>query len=36
VDVYDAATWSSVFPLSQESVARGGQPVAVPDFRKQA
>jgi predicted dehydrogenase len=33
VDVYDAATWSSVFELSCESVRRSGQPVAVPDFR---
>lgn len=33
IDVYDAVTWSSVFPLSIDSVARGGQPVAVPDFR---
>jgi predicted dehydrogenase len=34
VDVYDAVTWSSVFPLSIESVRRGGQPVAMPDFRR--
>ncbi|CAA9219418.1 MAG: GH109 [uncultured Chloroflexi bacterium] len=34
VDVYDAVTWSSVFPLSVESVAQGGQPVKVPDFRR--
>jgi len=34
VDVYDAVTWSSVFPLSAESVQRGGQPVAIPDFRR--
>lgn len=33
IDVYDAVTWSSVFPLSCESVARGGRPVAVPEFR---
>ena len=33
IDVYDAVTWSSVFPLSFESVTRGGQPIAVPDFR---
>lgn len=33
IDVYDAATWSCVFELSCESVRRGGQPVAVPDFR---
>jgi predicted dehydrogenase len=34
IDVYDAVTWSSVFPLSTESVQRGGQPVAIPDFRR--
>jgi len=31
-DVYDAAAWSAVFPLSIESVAKGGQPVEFPDF----
>jgi predicted dehydrogenase len=31
-DVYDAATWSAVVPLSMESVARNGAPVAFPDF----
>lgn len=31
-DVYDAATWSAVFPLSIVSVAAGGQPVEFPDF----
>jgi predicted dehydrogenase len=36
VDVYDAVTWSSVFPLSQESVRRGGQPIAIPEFRRRA
>lgn len=34
IDVYDAATWSSVFPLSAESVRRGGKPVELPDFRR--
>ena len=34
VDVYDAVTWSSVFPLSIQSVAEGGKPVQLPDFRK--
>ena len=33
VDVYDAVTWSSIVPLSAESIARGGVPVAIPDFR---
>ncbi len=32
--VYDAAAWSSVFPLSIESVAQGSAPVAVPDFTR--
>jgi predicted dehydrogenase len=32
ISVYDAVTWSAVVPLSIESVARGGTPVAVPDF----
>jgi hypothetical protein len=31
-DVYDAATWSAVFPLSCASVAAGSQPVEFPDF----
>ena len=30
-DVYDAATWSAIFPLSIESVAKGA-PVEFPDF----
>jgi hypothetical protein len=34
IDVYDAVTWSSVMPLSAESLARGGAPVAIPDFRR--
>ncbi|MBW7998430.1 MAG: hypothetical protein FVQ81_18025 [Candidatus Glassbacteria bacterium] len=33
-DVYDAAAWSVVSPLSEESVAGGGKPVAVPDFTR--
>jgi hypothetical protein len=32
--VYDAAAWSSVFPLSIESVAKGSQPIAFPDFTR--
>jgi len=31
-DVYDAATWSALFPLSIASVAAGSQPVDFPDF----
>jgi hypothetical protein len=33
IDVYDAVTWSVIAPLSEASVAAGGRPVAVPDFR---
>lgn len=32
IDVVDAVTWSSITPLSQESLALGSAPVAVPDF----
>ena len=32
--VYDAAAWSSIFPLSIESVAHGSAPVVVPDFTR--
>lgn len=32
MDVYDAAAWSSVGPLSVESVSRGSAPIDVPDF----
>jgi predicted dehydrogenase len=32
IDVYDAVTWSSIMPLSIESAARGGIPLAIPDF----
>lgn len=34
LDVYDAALWMSVTPLSEASVAAGGAPVAVPDFTR--
>lgn len=34
IDVYDAAEWSSIFPLSMESRSRGGASVAFPDFRR--
>ena len=33
-NVYDAATWSAIFPLSIDSVAKGSQPVEFPDFTK--
>jgi hypothetical protein len=32
--VYDAAAWSSIFPLSIASVAQGSSPVNVPDFTR--
>lgn len=33
-DVYDAATWSSIFPLSERSVKNRSQSVDVPDFTR--
>jgi hypothetical protein len=33
-DVYDAATWSAIIGLSQQSVAGGSKPVDFPDFTK--
>ena len=33
IDVYDSVTWSSVTPLSGQSLAQGGAPVEVPDFK---
>ena len=32
VDVYDAAAWMCISALSEQSVALGGAPVAIPDF----
>jgi len=32
IDVYDAAAWTAIGPLSEQSVAQGGEPVAFPDF----
>jgi hypothetical protein len=32
MDVYDAALWSAVAPLSEWSVANNSKPIAVPDF----
>jgi hypothetical protein len=31
-DVYDAASWSSIIPLSEWSVANGSKPIDIPDF----
>jgi len=32
IDVYDTASWMCVSTLSEESIAAGGAPVAIPDF----
>jgi predicted dehydrogenase len=32
IDVFDAATWMAIAPLTERSIARGSEPVAVPDF----
>ena len=32
IDAYDAATWMSITPLSEMSIAMGGMPVEIPDF----
>ncbi|MBP3944096.1 Gfo/Idh/MocA family oxidoreductase [Sphingobacteriaceae bacterium WQ 2009] len=32
MDVYDAAAWSVIGPLSEWSVANGSQPIEIPDF----
>jgi predicted dehydrogenase len=34
LDVYDAAAWSSISPLSEISIARGSMPVEIPDFTR--
>ena len=34
LDVYDAASWSAVAPLSVASVGRGSAPVEFPDFTR--
>lgn len=36
IDVYDSATMSCVVGLSEESIAKGGQPVECPDFTRGA
>lgn len=33
IDVYDAVTWSSITPLSIESIAQGNAPVEIPNFK---
>ena len=32
-DVYDAVTWSSLVPLSEQSIAGGGAPMKIPNWR---
>ena len=32
LDVYDLATWYSITPLSEKSIAEGGQVQDIPDF----
>jgi len=34
IDVYDTAAWMAVTALSEESIAKGSVPVAVPDFTR--
>jgi hypothetical protein len=34
IDVYDAAAWSAISPLSELSIARGSSPVEIPDFTR--
>lgn len=33
IDVYDAVTWSSIVPLAEESLRKGGIPIDIPVFR---
>ncbi|MBO7091377.1 MAG: hypothetical protein J6W23_06295, partial [Victivallales bacterium] len=32
IDVYDTVSWMAVTCLSEDSIAKGGMPVAMPDF----
>ncbi len=34
IDAYDTATWLAIGPLSEQSIARGSQPVDFPDFTR--
>jgi hypothetical protein len=34
IDVYDAATWMAITPLSEASIAMGSAPQAFPDFTR--
>jgi hypothetical protein len=32
IDVYDAAAWMCITPLSAQSIKEGSRPVEIPDF----
>jgi hypothetical protein len=32
--VYDAAAWSAISPLSEESIKKGSAPIQIPDFTR--
>ncbi|MFN8355946.1 MAG: Gfo/Idh/MocA family oxidoreductase [Spirosomataceae bacterium] len=34
MDVYDAAAWSAISPLSEESIKKGSAPIPIPDFTR--
>ncbi len=34
IDVYDAAVWSAISPLSEQSIAKGSTPIQIPDFTR--
>lgn len=34
IDVYDMAAWMCITPLSEQSIAHGGMPQAIPDFTR--
>ena len=34
IDVYDAAAWYAITPLSEKSIRNGGKPYKIPDFTK--
>ena len=34
IDVYDAMAWSSIVPVSMESVKKGGIPISIPRFNR--
>lgn len=34
IDVYDMASWMAITPLSEQSIATGGTPQAIPDFTR--